>query len=148
MPDSRGQGLSPVPTRRRHDLSSLLEVAAAVFTERGYDGTSMEDLSRATGLSKSSLYHHIRSKDQLLRLALERAVARGPIICPGLLPVGADDVPGSGRRDPDQQPDPDLEEAPVGALLESVVASAEGCEVAGAGGSWSPGDGVVEVAAV
>jgi AcrR family transcriptional regulator len=74
VPDSRRQGLLPVSTRRRHDLSSLLEVAAAVFTERGYDGTSMEDLSRATGLSKSSLYHHIRSKDQLLRLALERAV--------------------------------------------------------------------------
>lgn len=64
----------PAPPRRRHDLSSLLEVASRVFTERGYDGTSMEDLSRATGLSKSSLYHHIRSKDQLLRFALEHAV--------------------------------------------------------------------------
>ncbi|MDN5804009.1 MAG: TetR/AcrR family transcriptional regulator [Microlunatus sp.] len=62
------------PSRRRHDLPSVLEVAVAVFTERGYDGTSMEDLSRATGLSKSSLYHHIDSKEQLLRLALERAV--------------------------------------------------------------------------
>lgn len=69
-----GHALDPAPPRRRHDLSSLLEVAAGVFTERGYDGTSMEDLSRATGLSKSSLYHHIRSKDQLLRLALENAV--------------------------------------------------------------------------
>jgi AcrR family transcriptional regulator len=61
-------------SRRRHDLSSLLDVAVAVFIERGYDGTSMEDLSRASGLSKSSLYHHIESKEQLLRLALERAV--------------------------------------------------------------------------
>jgi AcrR family transcriptional regulator len=34
----------------------------------------MEDLARASGLSKSSLYHHIDSKEQLLRLALERAV--------------------------------------------------------------------------
>src|SRR4051812_50037446 len=63
--------LSP---RRRYDVDSLLEVAVAVFTERGYDGTSMEDLARASGLSKSSLYHHIESKEQLLRLALERAV--------------------------------------------------------------------------
>jgi AcrR family transcriptional regulator len=60
--------------RRGHDLSSVLEVSVAVFTERGYDGTSMEDLSRATGLSKSSLYHHIDGKEHLLRLALERAV--------------------------------------------------------------------------
>jgi AcrR family transcriptional regulator len=67
----------PRAGRRRHDLDSLLEVAVAVFTQRGYDGTSMEHLSRASGLSKSSLYHHIDSKEQLLRMALERAV--GPL---------------------------------------------------------------------
>ncbi len=60
--------------RPRYDLERLLAVAVAVFIERGYDGTSMEDLSRASGLSKSSLYHHIDSKEQLLRLALERAL--------------------------------------------------------------------------
>jgi AcrR family transcriptional regulator len=64
----------PVTPRRRYDTSSLLEVAVAVFTERGYDGTSMEDLARAAGLSKSSMYHHIEGKEQLLRLALERAL--------------------------------------------------------------------------
>lgn len=60
--------------RPRYDADSLLDVAARVFTERGYDGTSMEDLSRASGLSKSSLYHHVASKEDLLRRALERAV--------------------------------------------------------------------------
>ena len=67
-------GVPELAPRRRYDLESLLEVAVAVFTERGYDGTSMEDLARASGLSKSSLYHHIDAKEQLLRLALERAV--------------------------------------------------------------------------
>lgn len=62
------------PARPRYDLESLLAVAVRVFTERGYDGTSMGDLSRASGLSKSSLYHHVESKEQLLRLALERAL--------------------------------------------------------------------------
>ncbi len=60
--------------RRRHDLDSLLEVAVRVYTERGFDGTSMGDLATAAGLSKSTLYHHVESKEQLLRLALERAV--------------------------------------------------------------------------
>jgi AcrR family transcriptional regulator len=60
--------------RPRYDLDRLLAVAVDVFTERGYDGTSMEHLASASGLSKSSLYHHIESKEQLLRLALERAV--------------------------------------------------------------------------
>lgn len=64
----------PGERRVRYDMPALLEVAARAFTERGYDGTSMEDLSRATGLSKSSLYHHIDGKEHLLRLALERAL--------------------------------------------------------------------------
>ena len=62
------------PRRRRHDLESLLDVAVRVYTERGFDRTSMGDLADAAGLSKSSLYHHVESKEQLLRLALDRAV--------------------------------------------------------------------------
>jgi len=66
--------MTATPARPRYDLDRLLRVAVDVFTERGYDGTSMEHLASASGLSKSSLYHHIQSKEQLLRLALERAV--------------------------------------------------------------------------
>lgn len=70
----REQRLPSGAQRPRYDLDSLLAVSVQVFTERGYDGTSMENLSQASGLSKSSLYHHIDSKEQLLRLALERAL--------------------------------------------------------------------------
>jgi AcrR family transcriptional regulator len=66
---------APAPTpRQQYDVARLLAVAVEVFIERGYDGTSMGDLARATGLSKSSIYHHIESKEQLLRLAVERAL--------------------------------------------------------------------------
>jgi AcrR family transcriptional regulator len=51
-----------------------MAVAVGVFIERGYDGTSMEDLARAAGITKSSLYHHIESKEQLLRMAVDRAL--------------------------------------------------------------------------
>ena len=60
--------------RPTYTLETLLEVAVRVFTERGYDGTSFQHLSHASGLSKSSIYHHIESKEQLLRLGLERAL--------------------------------------------------------------------------
>jgi len=63
------------PTAREpYTLDRLLDVAVQVFTERGYDGTSFLHLSQASGLSKSSIYHHIESKEQLLRLGLERAL--------------------------------------------------------------------------
>ena len=66
------------PVRRRgrpgHDVASVLAVSVEVFNERGYDGTSMEDLSARLGIGKSSIYHHVESKEELLRLALDQAL--------------------------------------------------------------------------
>jgi len=60
--------------RPGHDLESVLRGAVKVFTERGYDGTSMEDLSRELGITKSAIYHHVAGKEELLRLATDRAL--------------------------------------------------------------------------
>ncbi|MET7763435.1 TetR/AcrR family transcriptional regulator [Streptomyces sp. NPDC005336] len=60
--------------RDTYTPESLLAVAVEVFNERGYDGTSMEHLSHAAGISKSSIYHHVKGKEELLRLALSRAL--------------------------------------------------------------------------
>ncbi|WP_179646404.1 TetR/AcrR family transcriptional regulator [Spinactinospora alkalitolerans] len=49
-------------------------MAARVFNERGYDGTSMEDLARALGVTKSAIYHHVAGKEELLRQSLDRAL--------------------------------------------------------------------------
>ncbi|WP_019547708.1 TetR/AcrR family transcriptional regulator [Streptomyces sulphureus] len=65
----------PAPARRdTYTADSLLTVAARVFNERGYDGTSMEHLAKAAGISKSSIYHHVRGKEDLLRRAISRAL--------------------------------------------------------------------------
>ncbi|MEH6375734.1 TetR/AcrR family transcriptional regulator [Streptomyces sp. KLMMK] len=60
--------------RDTYTPESLLAVAVEVFNERGYDGTSMEHLSKAAGISKSSIYHHVKGKEELLRLAISRAL--------------------------------------------------------------------------
>ncbi|MFH8787308.1 TetR/AcrR family transcriptional regulator [Streptomyces roseoverticillatus] len=60
--------------RDTYTPESLLAVAVGVFNERGYDGTSMEHLSKAAGISKSSIYHHVKGKEELLRLAISRAL--------------------------------------------------------------------------
>ncbi|SDN22793.1 transcriptional regulator, TetR family [Streptomyces sp. cf386] len=67
---------SPADRRDRpvYDRDSVLEVAVAVFNERGYDGTGMEELARRLGLSKSSIYHHVSGKGELLELAVGRAL--------------------------------------------------------------------------
>ncbi|QTD99743.1 TetR/AcrR family transcriptional regulator [Streptomyces cyanogenus] len=62
------------PRRDTYTPETLLSVAVRVFNERGYDGTSMEHLSRAAGISKSSIYHHVSGKEELLRRAVSRAL--------------------------------------------------------------------------
>ena len=66
-----------VPARRGrpgYSLDSLLDVAVAAFNERGYDATSMDELAVRLGITKSAIYHHVPSKVDLLRLALDRAL--------------------------------------------------------------------------
>jgi AcrR family transcriptional regulator len=60
--------------RPGYDLESLLAVAVAVFNERGYEATSMEELSRKLGITKSAIYYHVPSKDELLRMSVDRAL--------------------------------------------------------------------------
>jgi AcrR family transcriptional regulator len=59
------------PNSRRHSqgkLQLILRHAAQVFSEKGYDGASIRDISRATGISLSGLYYYFESKQQLLYL--------------------------------------------------------------------------------
>jgi AcrR family transcriptional regulator len=60
--------------RPGHDIGSVLATSVDVFNERGFDGTSIEDLARRLKISKSAIYHHVESKDALLGLALDRAL--------------------------------------------------------------------------
>jgi TetR/AcrR family transcriptional regulator, cholesterol catabolism regulator len=48
---------------RREELT---RIAARLFAERGYQGTSVADLAEELGVQKPSLYHHIASKEDLL----------------------------------------------------------------------------------
>ncbi len=49
-------------------LGEILEHATTVFYERGFEGASMRDLSRASGMSLAGLYYYFESKDRLLYL--------------------------------------------------------------------------------
>jgi TetR/AcrR family transcriptional regulator, cholesterol catabolism regulator len=44
----------------------ILRTAARLFQQRGYDATSMNDVSAALKLSKGGLYYHFQSKDEIL----------------------------------------------------------------------------------
>ena len=59
---------SAIQTRFDQRLTKILAHAAEVFCEKGYEGASIRDLSRASGMSLSGLYHYFESKEKLLYL--------------------------------------------------------------------------------
>jgi AcrR family transcriptional regulator len=60
--------------RKPYDIDSLTDVALRVFADRGYDGASMDDVARAAGITKASIYHHVSGKEALLERGLGRAL--------------------------------------------------------------------------
>lgn len=65
------------PARRGrpgYDREKILEIAVQAFNEQGYDATSVAALADRLGLSKSALYHHFASKEQLLEVVLDEAL--------------------------------------------------------------------------
>ena len=60
--------------RPGYDQATVLTRAIALFNDQGYDGTSMGDLARELGFSKSAIYHHVPSKQHLLQEALDEAL--------------------------------------------------------------------------
>jgi AcrR family transcriptional regulator len=55
-------------TRFDRRLAEILSHATDVFCEKGYEGASMRDLSRASGMSLAGLYYYFESKERLLFL--------------------------------------------------------------------------------
>lgn len=71
MPSRRAQpGRVPAAQDSRYDrrLERILKHATNVFYENGYEGASMRDLSRASGMSLAGLYYYFESKERLLYL--------------------------------------------------------------------------------
>ncbi len=58
------------------EREGIVDRLFVVFRDHGYEGASLADLSRATGLGKSSLYHHFpRGKEQMAEAVLGKGKA-------------------------------------------------------------------------
>jgi AcrR family transcriptional regulator len=84
-PESAGLLASaPEDARRTDTRQRILEVAARLFSEQGFAGTSIRDIADALGVTKAALYYHFPSKDAILGelvaqpLAAVRAILAEP----------------------------------------------------------------------
>lgn len=66
--------VAPRRGRPGYDQATVLRRAIELFNRQGYDGTSMGDLAKELGLTKSAIYHHVPSKEHLLSAALDEAL--------------------------------------------------------------------------
>ncbi len=66
--DTRPGEARPSRSQRNHEerVQHILRHAARVFREKGYEGASIRDISRASGVALSSLYYYCRNKQELL----------------------------------------------------------------------------------
>jgi AcrR family transcriptional regulator len=51
----------------------ILAVASELFSDKGYEATSLREISERLGFTKAALYYHFQSKDQILSALLEPA---------------------------------------------------------------------------
>lgn len=54
----------------------IIELAAPLFNQRGFEGCSMQDILDATGLKKGGIYRHFRSKEELAAESFRHTLAR------------------------------------------------------------------------
>src|SRR3954447_19388245 len=69
------------PRARRNNESNrreeLLRVSAKLFCEKGFDGTSIRDISAAAGMHSGSPFYHFKSKQDILVAVMEQGLAEG-----------------------------------------------------------------------
>src|SRR5262245_33436560 len=85
MSDSKRNGKQPNPqsairnpqfSKYDEKLEFILRTASQIFAEKGYHPTTMRDISRATDVSLSGLYHYCESKEELLFLIQDNCFGR------------------------------------------------------------------------
>ncbi|GAB3566472.1 TetR/AcrR family transcriptional regulator [Spelaeicoccus albus] len=60
-----------MPRKGNSTPAEIMDVAMTLFVERGYDKTSLREIAEACGLTKAALYYYFRTKDMIVRAALD-----------------------------------------------------------------------------
>ena len=68
--------MSDVAGKKQFDMDTVLDAAMIQFWRAGYADTSVDDLSRVTGLNRSSIYSSLGTKDTLFLRCLDRCAVR------------------------------------------------------------------------
>ena len=80
--------------RRMANLEEIIAAAAKVFQTKGYHAATVQDIADAVGILKGSLYHHVKSKEDLLYLIVKEPIAR---MYERMTEIAASDLPAAEK---------------------------------------------------
>jgi AcrR family transcriptional regulator len=75
-------------------LDEIVDAAAKVFQRKGYHAATVQDIADAVGILKGSLYHHLKSKEDLLYLVVKEPIAE---IYAAMAEVAGSDLPATEK---------------------------------------------------
>lgn len=53
--------------------NEILDIAKALFSQKGFDGTSISDILDKTGIARGTLYYHFKSKEEIMDALIEKS---------------------------------------------------------------------------
>lgn len=84
----RSNSRRKVPEHRTSRKDEILEEAAHLFAERGYEAVSLLEIAQAVGLSKTTLYHYFDSKDEILGTLIAATISHLNEFIAASIPAG------------------------------------------------------------
>src|SRR6266581_35147 len=70
------KGMSARAAQAERTRQQILETAQRLFTEHGYDATSLQMIADEIGLTKAAVYYHFRAKTDILHAAMQPGIQR------------------------------------------------------------------------
>lgn len=67
---------SSLPPKRSRGAARIVQTAEALFSERGYDAVSVSDIAAGAGISKSTVFHHFETKEELYFAVMRHSATR------------------------------------------------------------------------
>jgi AcrR family transcriptional regulator len=83
--------------RRATTIAAILRAARSLFTARGFEATSIDDIAADAGVAKGAVYHHFDSKEQIFGCVFEEMSAELATLVPKAASAGKDLLDSIGR---------------------------------------------------
>jgi AcrR family transcriptional regulator len=74
LTDGQSVTMPKVSMKNANRKNEFLEAAQALFNEKGFENTSVEDIVQRMGVAKGLFYYYFKSKEELLQIIVERLI--------------------------------------------------------------------------